>query len=266
MFVDPVTQEPLKGGDNGCLHGTKQYYPLAESAHILDFVNERSSITPAIQNEAIQAARVEYDRDGSIERYENFLSWLFQTLEIDESAFRQDLVKRLSLYPGDRLLITSCGLGEEIGCIQEGLLKKLEVHLQDISKKLVLEAFRRNKSNLANLTFSVSDAMQLPYPDCYFDKVLHFGGINLFEDMGKAIQEMNRVCKVDGRIVFGDEGISPNLIGTDLYKALVFNNPLWSAQAPVDKLPSTAKGIRVDYVLNNCFWIIEFTKSNDCQA
>ena len=102
----------------------------------------------------------------------------------------------------------------------------------------------------------------MPYRDGYFDGVYHFGGINLFGDIKQAILEMNRVCQVGGRVVFGDESISPHLKRTEYGRMLIENNPLWDEDLPLDQLPENACNVAVNYVLGNCFYLIGFDKSS----
>jgi ubiquinone/menaquinone biosynthesis C-methylase UbiE len=45
----------------------------------------------------------------------------------------------------------------------------------------------------------------LPFCNDTFDAVLHFGGINFFNDKERAIAEMIRVAKPGATIVIGDE-------------------------------------------------------------
>jgi len=157
------------------------------------------------------------------------------------------------------VLITSCGVCEEIALISD-ILSSIELHAQDLSKELVLEAYTRNMPRSQRITFTVSDAIRLPYADSTFDRVMHFGGINQFSSIKSGIAEMNRVCKMGGKVLIGDEGISPNLKETRLFEILVNNNGLWRSTPPVHMLPTTAAQIKLEYILCNCFWLLEFLK------
>jgi len=129
------------------------------------------------------------------------------------------------------------------------------VHAQDISKSMILLAEKRSD---ASVMFSISNALELPYATGYFDSVFHFGGINLFGDLRRAINEMARVCKIGGRVVFGDEGIAPHLRGTKYAEIAIANNKLWEADTPMGLLPHSANNIVLNYVLGNCFYVISF--------
>ena len=73
----------------------------------------------------------------------------------------------------------------------------------------------------------MSDALSLPYCDNYFDAVYHFGGINLFGNIRLAISEMERVCKLGGQVMFGDESVAMHLRDSDYGKMFIHNNSLW---------------------------------------
>lgn len=121
---------------------------------------------------------------------------------------------------------------------------------------MVLYAAENRFAN--NLHYSVSNAENLPYEDNYFDAVFHFGGINLFGSIKKAIDEMERVVKKGGRVVFGDEGVASWLKNTEYGMVVINNNSLWTAIPPIDYLPPNAKDVRLEWVLGNCFYLISY--------
>ena len=112
------------------------------------------------------------------------------------------------------------------------------------------------------LYLSVSDALSLPYVDSYFDRVYHFGGINLFRSIPKALAEFFRVLKPGGLCLFGDEGVAEHLRSSDYGKMLINNNSLWSAHPPLGDLPCTAADVKLQYVLGMSFWLLSFVKQS----
>lgn len=202
-----------------------------------------------------------YNSKQSIEIYRNFLEWLFQTFNINEVDFRDQILSSLQLAEGHKVLIVSCGLGEDIPIVIEKIGSSGELHAQDISRTMVIESADRNK--FENVFFTVSNAMALPYASNYFDAVFHFGGINLFGDIKTAISELDRVCKNGGRVVFGDEGIADHLVGTQYHDIAVCNNKLWGSKPPMGSLPFNARDISLKYILGNCFYLIDFTSGDD---
>ena len=118
------------------------------------------------QNQNDTANKNQYDNDDAISKYRNFLSWLFQTFEQSEDEFRAKCSELLRLEPENRLLVTGCGLGQDLGHFVETVGPNGEVHAQDLSISFVKNAadYDQNKS----VCFTISNALDLPYKDDYF--------------------------------------------------------------------------------------------------
>lgn len=253
-FRDPETQQELFLGAAGLVNAKGRLYKFAtDTDRVIDFIE------PVAKTDADALNLQAYDDQLSTEIYRNFLNWLFATFGVGEREFRLGLIDRLALQPGMKVLVVGVGLGEDLPLILEKIGQDGELHAQDISKSMVLHA---NAASVAdNVFFSVSNATSLPYQARYFDVVFHFGGINLFGDLKKAIDELERVCKIGGRVLFGDEGIASHLRGTDYADILINNNQLWARHAPLDILPANVEDISLRYVLGNCFYLIAFSPS-----
>jgi SAM-dependent methyltransferase len=204
-----------------------------------------------------------YNATASVEFYRNFLDWLFRTFNENESAFRRRLMSQLNLKQGDRVLITGCGLGDDIPAALEAVGSDGEVYAQDLSAVMIVGASESIIPDHpeAKIFFSVSNADQLPFEDNFFDGAFHFGGINLFDDIGSAISEMDRVVKPGGRVVFGDEGVAPWLSDKQYGRIAITNNSLWGARAPIDLLPENVVDVNLSWVLGNCFYLVRFDVS-----
>ena len=150
-------------------------------------------------------------------------------------------------------------MGEDVAVASELVGVDGVIHAQDLSKRFAELSATNNA--LENVYINVSDALALPYCDNYFDAVYHFGGINLFGDIQLAISEMERVCKVGGQVMFGDESVALHLRHCDYGKMFIHNNSLWEETLPLPHLPLSASKIEVSYVLGNCFYLIKFNKS-----
>ncbi|MBF0603824.1 MAG: methyltransferase domain-containing protein [Nitrospirae bacterium] len=222
--------------------------------NIIDLIDRRKISEADEKNLEMYAAH------ESLEVYQNFLNWLFATFGEDESAFRRSCVERLHVGVGSKVLITGCGFGSDIPFCREKVGFDGEVHAQDLSRFMIAHAGSLISED--NVLLTVSNALDLPYVDGYFDAVFHFGGINLFGDVRRAISEMHRVCRSGGRVVFGDESVAPSLRETDYGKIAIRNNKLWNASVPLDLLPEEALEIRLEYVLGNCFYIISYVKGD----
>lgn len=207
-----------------------------------------------------------YNQSFSAERYGNELRWIFETFGEDENLFRKHILTKLNIQPGQRILITGCGLGGDVGAVAEAVGAKGEVYAQDLAPEMIIAAAKRVKElsfNTENVHFSICDAQSLPFLDGFFDGVFHFGGINLFADIGMAIGEMARVVRSGGHVVFGDESVGPWLRETDYGRAAICNNALWKAHPPIHLLPTKAVNVEMQWILGNCFYLISFQMTED---
>ncbi|MES2282778.1 MAG: methyltransferase domain-containing protein [Pseudomonadota bacterium] len=205
-----------------------------------------------------------YDAADSAAIYRNFLDWLYATFDEDEAQFRQSLIARLRLKKGQRVLVTGCGLGDDVLALLDAFGSDCNIVASDLSTEMMAGTARalegRSTDERMVVELQACDACQLPWADDTFDAAFHFGGINLFDDPGKGVAEMARVVKEGGRVVFGDEGVAPWLKETDYGRMVVANNPLWSADNLIAKLPFSAVNVNLSWVLGNCFYMIEFDK------
>lgn len=258
-FVCPNSLTSLKFADQGLIGNDGKLFKFLDPGNrVIDFIEP--FITSGFDRSNLEM----YNSHNSIEIYRNFLDWLFKTFSENEDEFRRNLIGYLRLSKGDKVLITGCGLGDDISIISECVGSAGEIHAQDLSKAMVIEA--ASKNTLQNTCFSVSNGNSLPYKSRYFDSVFHFGGINLFGDTKQAISELERVCKIGGRVVFGDEGIAPHLRGTEYADIAIKNNSLWAAETPLNLLPHNANDVQLNYILGNCFYLISFTPVNGFPA
>jgi ubiquinone/menaquinone biosynthesis C-methylase UbiE len=93
----------------------------------------------------------------------------------------------------------------------------------------------------------LGDAHALPFPDGFFDRVLHVGGINAYADRRRALAEMARVARPGTPIVVGDEQLDERA-ARSWYQWLGFH---WITafdrvrHAPVEAVPAGAQDLRV---------------------
>jgi SAM-dependent methyltransferase len=209
----------------------------------------------------------EFSIRNAAEIHDNALKWLFDTHNVKEDDLRKNLIERLDLKEGDTVLMTATGAGNDIKYILDKIGKTGTLYAQDYAKEMLFAAYERIKNEVDiskyKVEFSVNDATDLPFNDNVFDATFHFGGINLYNNIKAGIDEMHRVTKPEGKIVFGDEGLASWLKNSDLGKALITNNKLYDLEPPLHLLPSSAKDVKLDWVINNCFYMIEYIKGNE---
>jgi SAM-dependent methyltransferase len=260
VYVCPRTKQPLYEEENGLTRDDGVHYEFVRgwnNTPIPDFLNVYEL------GDAGQKSLDMYNQTASIARYRNFLDWLFQTFNENESSFRSNLIQQLNLKKADRVLITGCGLGDDIPPIIEAIGHDGEVYAQDLSSEMTIASSEYVLPGYptAKVYFSISDAILLPFTDDFFDGAFHFGGINFFDDIRLAITEMERVVKPGGRVVFGDEGVAPWLKETEYGQMAITNNSSWNANAPIDLLPANVVDVKLSWVLGNCFYVISFEVS-----
>ena len=74
---------------------------------------------------------------------------------------------------------------------------------------------------------------------------------------------MNRVYKIGGTVLFGDESVTFHLREYDYGKMFIENNSIWKEKVPLDHLPLYSTDINLSYVIGNCFYLLKFTKGDD---
>lgn len=227
-----------------------------------EYIDKKTNI-PVFKNQDEDVN--EFSIQNAAEIHDNALRWLFETHNINEENLRKNLIDRLDLKEGNTVLMTATGAGNDIKYILDKIGKSGTLYAQDFAKEMLFAAYDRIKKEVNleeyNVEFSVNDATNLPFNDNSFDATFHFGGINLYNNIKAGIDEMHRVTKLEGKIVFGDEGLAQWLKKTELGQALITNNKLYDLEPPLNLLPSSAKNVKLDWVINNCFYMIEYIKS-----
>lgn len=215
--------------------------------NIIAFVNS-DQVTSKITNYEFKKADIYYN---------NFLNWLFKTFNTNEIDFRKNLFKDINFKKNQRVLITGVGNGGDLKFILQNYKKlNLKIYAQDLSFNLILNCSRKFKNK--NIFYNLSNATSLPFKNNFFDHVFHFGGINLFGNYKKSIEEMERVVKVGGSVTYGDEGIAPWLRNTIYSDMLIVNNKLWKFKFKFKNISLNAKEVNIRYLLGNCFYLVNY--------
>jgi arsenite methyltransferase len=107
---------------------------------------------------------------------------------------------------GDEVLDIGCGAGVDtlIAAIMSGSTGRA------VGMDLVPDMIERAKSNLAktslkNVQFLETSGESLPFENDSFDVVISNGAFNLIPDKPKALQEVFRVLKLNGRFMMADQ-------------------------------------------------------------
>lgn len=97
----------------------------------------------------------------------------------------------------DDVLECACGTGLLSGTIAKHCKQLVAT---DLSLKMLKKAKKKYK-NIANIEFRQGNIMQIEYPSESFDIVVAANVIHLLDNPVKALQELNRVCKENGKII-----------------------------------------------------------------
>ena len=236
------------------------------NGHVIPYI--QGTTVPVFACEAENAN--DYSQQDAVMIHDNSFRWVFQTFGTDELSLRKNLVARLNLSPGQTILVTGAGSGNDLPFIAKKLAGKGTIYAQDISKQMLIAGVEQFSAELResgiDVFFSASDATNLPFADNFFDAAYHFGGLNLFPYIQKGIVEMNRVVKPNGQVLICDEGMAPWLKETELGKMLIKNNPLYAYEAPLALIPANARAVTLSWELSHCFYVIEFTVSDAAPA
>lgn len=141
----------------------------------------------------------------------------------------QDLAKRVEgMVPRGEILEVACGTGISTEYLRKALRADMPIVATDLSDAM-LQVARRKRGNLENVSYSVADAMNLPFEDGRFSAVVCQFGIMFFPDKKKGFAEMFRVTKPGGAIAFNVwDSLANNEVvrlGQEVIEKYFVNNP-----------------------------------------
>jgi ubiquinone/menaquinone biosynthesis C-methylase UbiE len=136
------------------------------------------------------------------ELYNNFIFKLQEfTYTIGATKRIQIMTEYIDIKPSDIIL----DIGGNTGKITEAYSNNCKEVIVLESKRSIVEYGR---SHRPNIKFIEGGAENIPLPDEYFDKVVASASFHHFSDQDKALEEMKRVLKPDGKIIILE--IDPN--------------------------------------------------------
>lgn len=140
--------------------------------------------------------------DGNIFYYR--LASLYDSLSAAEFKLGRQLIQKGSLKAGDQVLEVGCGTGRLLVEIARRVLPGGTATGLDLSEPMLGIARKRIEKNklTGNTKLVQGDALNLPFPDCSFEKVFSCFTLELFaeKDLARALSEMYRVLKPGGLV------------------------------------------------------------------
>jgi SAM-dependent methyltransferase len=164
---------------------------------------------------------------------------------------RHEVLDRLEVRPGARVLETGIGTGDNLPVLN-GEISSCSYFGIDIQPRMLNVCNRNLKRQQMDVGLFAANAERLPFRDGTFDNVFHLGAINLFRDQKKAIREMIRVGKPGMKVVIADENEKAarllNLFVGDREEII----------PPVGLIPESMEDIRLETIWNGYGYLIEF--------
>jgi phosphatidylethanolamine/phosphatidyl-N-methylethanolamine N-methyltransferase len=122
---------------------------------------------------------------------------------------RLQAIQRMDIQPGERVLEVGVGTGINLSLYP----KNCSVTGIDFSSSMLEKARERAaRKEIRNMRLLQMDAGDLKFADGSFDIVYAPYLISLVPDPVKVAQEMHRVCRSGGRIIFLNHFLSPNAL------------------------------------------------------
>lgn len=196
-----------------------------------------------------------YDKVG---RFTGTVFWfLCRLLRLDMVSKRKDLLSDLLVRPGDTVLETSIGAGANI----PPLTPLAQYYGVDISMGMLKACRKYSLIKPYDLRLIQANAEYLPFRNETFDVVFHFGGINFFNDIPRAINEMIRVAKPGALILIGDE--TQEHVDSWYCKIPFVKNYYQHMQPisqPLEYIPKGMLNLKVSYKWDDSMYVITFNK------
>ena len=166
---------------------------------------------------------------------------------------RKEVLDELEVKPGDKILETGIGTGDNI-IYMNGLMDQIDFYGLDNQVRMVKACESNLKKWKQSAYLCRANAEYLPFQNDSFDVVFHLGAINLFEDKKHAIDEMIRVAKPGTKIVIADESEKASRLFA------LFTGKQEPVVPPVNLISKTMHEIELKTIWRGYGYIITFRK------
>lgn len=116
----------------------------------------------------------------------------------DFTAFIRDTVQP---RPGQRILDVGCGFGTAEVKLSRLRISQMTIVAVDLLLERVLQARASAQAHNMRVSLAAADACALPFTDASFDSAFCVAVLQHIGDVSRAIQELARVTRPEGRIV-----------------------------------------------------------------
>src|SRR6516162_1846468 len=118
-----------------------------------------------------------------------------EEMERHHISITQQTLKLMDLKPGERVLDLGCGAGwatRLLAAAVDSVQKPGQVIGLDVSDEMIRRA-RAASKNYGNVMFVVGSALEIPWEENFFDKVLSVESFYYYPDQDRALAELFRV-------------------------------------------------------------------------
>jgi len=171
-----------------------------------------------------------------------------------------DNVLREFLESGEKRQVLDISTGTCNSLYRHGWMKlNAEYTGLDLSETMLLQGRKFMSQQQIPIDFVLGDATRLPFQVETFDIVLNYGALNGFTNPGLALEEMARVTKKGGLVLFLDEQLYEGATRVErLYFKKVLSSHNVIHRCPVELIPSSMKDITLHqvyqfYYICTCF-------------
>ena len=138
------------------------------------------------------------------EKYDRFARWYDWVEGVPDLLGVSKLRRRLLRQASGRILEIAVGTGKNLRYYPQGC----RITAVDVSKAMLDVARRRVDELSLSVSFLLTDAERLPFPDQGFDTVVSSLSTCTFPNPVSALREMARICKPTGRVLLLEHGRS----------------------------------------------------------
>ena len=116
--------------------------------------------------------------------------------------WRQRLLRAVYDSHAASVLDLATGSGDVVFALADGLAPRVTLLGMDFCQPMLDEAVKKREENhrWTHIEFRLGDGMALPLPDASFEAITISFGLRNMVNRAKALQEMRRVLKPDGRL------------------------------------------------------------------
>lgn len=132
--------------------------------------------------------------------------------------WRKKLVKLAKVHSGQKILDCATGTGDLAIEFKKSVGPTGEVIGTDFCAEMMTTAPAKSSKENLDIQYQVADVMNLPFEDSQFDMCSISFGIRNVQDPVKAVKEMARVVKPDGKVLILEFGQMKTPVIKDLYQ------------------------------------------------